>query len=120
MEEIGIIELFKRIKEGRAPKEIMINGDKYDYYKDWMTLDETYFTKAHGGEENICYWEMDFMTKIKILDKPIIEEIPLIEIKHDYSNGSTNDTYEVERAITNGELADKINEIIRYLNKEEK
>ena len=102
MEEIDIIELFRRIKEGKAPKEIMINGDKYDYFKDWMTLNETYFTKAHGCEENICYWEMDFMTKIKILDKPIIEELD------DYNNVDIFD------------LARKVNQIIKHINKEEK
>ena len=31
MEEIDIIELLKRVKEGKAPKEIMINGDTIEY-----------------------------------------------------------------------------------------
>lgn len=114
MEEIDIIELFKRIKECRAPKEIMINGDKYDYYKDWMTLDETYFTKAHGAEENICYWEMDFMTKIKILDKPIIEELK-VEEGHTDLSGLPYTVYP-----TKDEIIEKINQIIKHINKEEK
>lgn len=44
MEEIDIIELLKRVKEGKAPKEIEINGDKYNYFEDWITLDEIYYT----------------------------------------------------------------------------
>ena len=74
-EEIDIIELLKRVKEGKEPKVIAINGDKYNYFKDWITLDEIYYTRAHGEEENLCYWEIDFMTKIKILDKPIINTV---------------------------------------------
>ncbi len=108
MEEIDIAELLKRVKEGNAPKEIMINGDKYDYFKDWMTLDETYFTKAHGCEENICYWEMDFMTKIKILDKPIIEELNPREC---YFKDGTE--------LVHKKMYDKINEIVRRINKGE-
>lgn len=117
-EEIDIIELFKRIKEGEAPKEIEIGGKKYNFVE--------YCSDIYGmykDSENLCYLISEriyFDTKIKILDKPIIEEIPLIEIKHDYSNGKTTDTYEVERAITNEELARKINEIIKYIIKEEK
>ena len=101
-EEIDIIELLKRVKEGKEPKVIAINGDKYNYFKDWITLDEIYYTRAHGEEENLCYWEIDFMTKIKILDKPIIEEL--------------DDTNNVDIF----DLAIKVNQIIRYLNKEEK
>lgn len=117
-EEIDIIELFKRIKEGEAPKEIMIDGTKYKFKEDWSDIYCIYQTEdRYAWLDNV---DVTFDTKIKILDKPIIEEIPLIEIKHDYSNGKTTDTYEVERAITNEELARKINEIIKYIIKEEK
>ena len=126
-EEIDIIELLKRVKEGKAPKEIEINGIKYfrnrdDYFMDAIDL---MYEHYDCPTDNTPEWWLDdkgvtLDTKIKILDKPIIEEIPLIEIKHDYSNGKTTDTYEVERAITNEELARKINEIIKKINKEEK
>ena len=116
-EEIDIIELLKRVKEGKAPKEIEIEGVKYHYNEEWY---DVFYAYLDRNDKKIFQNFLDFDTKIKILDKPIIEEIPLIEIKHDYSNGKTTDTYEVERAITNEELARKINEIIKYIIKEEK
>lgn len=118
MEEIDIIELLQRVKEGKAPKLIEIENEKYSFFENYAMLEEIY---EYIEQDNFwCIDTIELDTKIKILDKPIIEEIPLIEIKHDYSNGSTNDTYEVERAITNEELAKKINEIIKHINKEEK
>ena len=102
MEEIDIIELLKRVKEGKEPKVIAINGDKYNYFEDWITLDEIYYTTAHGEVENLCYCEMDFMTEIKILDKSIIEEL---------DENENVDIYE---------LARKVNQIIKHINKEEK
>lgn len=101
-EEIDIIELLKRVKEGKEPKVIAINGDKYNYFEDWITLDEIYYTTAHGEVENLCYCEMDFMTEIKILDKSIIEEL---------DENENVDIYE---------LARKVNQIIKHINKEEK
>jgi hypothetical protein len=115
--EIDIIELLKRENKGKAPKVIEIAGTKF-YSSDIENDIEKLYIDDCGNPWFTRY--IDVNTKIKILDKPVIEEIPLIEIKHDYSNGSTNDTYEVERAITNEELARKINEIIHRLNKEEK
>ena len=106
-EEIDIIELLKRVKEGKEPKVIAINGDKYNYFEDWITLDEIYYTTAHGEVENLCYWEMDFMTEIKILDKPILDK-PIIEELNENENV---DIYE---------LARKVNQIIKHINKEEK
>ena len=53
------------------------------------------------------------MTKIKILDKPIIPELPQIN-QNEYD---TNSSY---RSLVAYENRYKINEIIRYLNKEEK
>lgn len=118
MEEIDIIELLKRVKEEKAPKEIKIEGTEYKFQENCSDIVCIYQTEDY--DDWLENEDITLDTKIKILDKPIIEEIPLIEINHDYSNSSTTDTYEVERAITNGELADKINEIIRHINKEEK
>ena len=102
MEEIDIIELLKRVKEGKAPKHIMFKNHRYTYNN--RGLISMYFRYEN---EHIIYWFEDSKaifpdTKIKILDKPIIEELD------DYNNVDIFD------------LAIKVNEIIRYLNKEEK
>ena len=100
-EEIDIIELLKRVKEGKAPKKIMIGETEYEYMHDWDELDEIY-------QDDNWRWLNDetvnLDTKIKILDKPIIEELEIP--KDDYADPN--------------EVAKKINEIIRHINKEEK
>lgn len=72
MEEIDIIELLQRIKEGKAPQRIEINGNMYTYtyMRDIMCkyLNDRY--KSMFVRESIT-----FNTRIKILDKPIIEEL---------------------------------------------
>lgn len=93
MEEIDIIELLQRVKEGKAPKKIEIRGVRFVYDDDTDIL-------AYMYENDECNWyslQMTLDTKIKILDKPILEELPEDEI------------------IDIFDLADKINEIIRYL-----
>lgn len=112
MEEIDIAELLKRVKEGEAPKRILINGLEYcyedeatfgDYYRDTEKYGKVFFSN-----------EYDFRAianaKIKILDKPKIEEFTTLI--------HCDDT----RSLAYG-LADitiKLNEIIRFINKEEK
>lgn len=111
MEEIDIIELLKRVKEGKAPQEIEINMFRYkinDYCK--------YFRE--GIDRGIYYLtdELDifdmikFDTKIKILDKPIIEEL---HKKYDVCNPK-----ELKECVE--DLGSKINEIIKHINKENK
>lgn len=100
MEEIDIIELLKRVKEGKAPKLIEIENEKYSFFENYATLDEIYDSIEQNNFWCIDTIELD--TKIKILDKPIIEELD-----------DTNNVYIFD-------LARKINQIIRYLNKEEK
>ena len=81
MEEIDIIELLRRVKEGKAPRKIQINGDILVY------TGNEYLDRYYKVEKMGVYWftykAIQLDTKITILDKPIIEEIPLIEIKHD-------------------------------------
>ena len=99
-EEIDIIELLKRVKEGKAPKKIEIRGQRLVYDDDTDIL-------AYMYENDECNWyslQMTLDTKIKILDKPIIEELEIP--KDDYADPN--------------EVAKKINEIIRHINKEEK
>lgn len=108
-EEIDIAELLKRVKEGKAPKKIEINGYRYElndfnrYYREGIDGDIYNFV-----DEYDIFDILD--TKIKILDKPIIEELE--EKIHGISLGDTNRTllYVIK----------KINEIIEKINEEEK
>lgn len=103
MEEIDIIELLQRVKEGKAPKEIEINGNKYQY----SGSDNIQYLYEN---ENFCIFveNIEFDTKIKILDKPIIEELPII-IGYEHEENKT--LIQKNR--------DKINEIIKFLNNKE-
>ena len=95
MEEIDIIELLKRVKEGKAPKRIKVGKTEYEYMYDWDELDDMY-------QDDNWRWLNDetvnLDTKIKILDKPIIEELD------DYNNVDIFD------------LARKVNQIIKHIN----
>lgn len=96
MEEIDIIELLQRVKEGKAPKKIMIGETEYEYDDTWEEIGEIY----DGDYGHYLYdEEITLDTKIKILDKPIIEELSQMMLIN-------------ARPETN---AEKINEIIRYL-----
>lgn len=100
MEEIDIIELLKRVKEGKEPKEIEIEGTKYKFRENCPDIACIYQTEDYDDWLENEYITLD--TKIKILDKPIIEELD------DYNNVDIFD------------LARKVNQIIKHINKEEK
>lgn len=100
-EEIDIIELLKRVKEGKAPKIIQINQRVHTFVDNEKQIAYLY------KDINNDYWEyelgvIDFDTKIKILDKPIIEELSKDDMLYGYIMGN------------------KINEIIDYLNQNNK
>lgn len=107
MEEIDIIELLQRVKEGKAPKLIEINDEKFvfthtehlnaDIYRNGIT--ELYSTFEKDFWFDIL--DIDFDTKIKILDKLIIEEL------------SENDMFVTVK------VGNKINEIIKFINNKE-
>lgn len=109
MEEIDIIELLKRVKEGKEPKRIEVKGIYYEYQK---TM-KGYFRSVIDSNYISLTADFDMFdildTKIKILDKPIIEEIKF-------------ETDENLKRVppSRFELTDKINEIIRVINKENK
>ena len=112
-EEIDIIELLKRVKEGKAPKRISINDLEY-FYEDETTFGDYYRdTEKHG--KVFFSNEYDFRSmakianiKIKILDKPIIKKL---ECHNDDYTTTAPDSFEIMA---------KVNEIIDYINKEEK
>ena len=95
MEEIDIIELLKRVKEGKAPKKIEIMSSEYERDDMADDIDDMYRNKMGRWIYNE---RITPDTKIKILDKPIIEEL--------------DDTNNVDIF----DLARKVNEIIRYIN----
>ena len=112
MEEIDIIELLKRVKEGKAPKEIEINDVAYERNTDGLFCDciDLMYCRNIATDKPTNWWIDDKMvtldTKIKILDKPIIEEL---KIKDEGSKYIPPDTFE---------MSVKINEIIKWINKE--
>lgn len=81
MEEIDIIELLQRVKEGKAPKEIEIGGRKYRC----SIIDEIYDYIRVGSDDRYFDLVDDYNifelkdTKIKILDKPRLITNPEIE-----------------------------------------
>ena len=108
MEEIDIIELLKRVKEGNAPKEIQVGNFTYS----WHTEVEGYFRSVIDNNYISVTADFDIFnildTKIKILDKSIIEELPII-IGYEHEENKT--LIQKNR--------DKINEIIKFLNNKE-
>lgn len=100
MEEIDIIELLQRVKEGKAPKRIEIGEIEAKYNEDGDTIETLYITENGMWLEELF---VDFDTKIKILDKPIIEKFEV------------TDTVPLSH-----QFRDKINEIIDYINQNNK
>lgn len=122
MEEIDIIELLQRVKEGKAPQKIQIcnnifylnmgehNGEISSLYYDVNNNYEEIKDESMIEWTSIESIKMD--TKIKILDKPIIEEIGEGEYEIDCSN-----PVKLARGLEN--IQDKINEIIKVINNKE-
>lgn len=102
MEEIDIIELLKRVKEGKAPKKIEIDETEYIFYQSLPDITECYRDNEHNSYMSMETITLD--TKIKILDKPIIEELKPVK----YGNVVTIPDRDI--------LMNKINEIIGVLN----
>ena len=112
MEEIDIVELFKRVKEGKIPKKIQI-GVSEKVYELVDAEDIGYMYALKEDERNVYWFENNVVnldTKITILDKPIIEEL---DVK--ISGGSLTDTnYTLLKTM------EKVNEIIKAFNIKEK
>lgn len=110
MEEIDIIELLKRVKEGKAPKKIEIDGVVYERNTDeqFFGCIDLMYCRNTAIDEPTDWWiddkDVTLYTRIKILDKPIIERLGILP---KISN---------ENEIM---LKDKINEIINWINNKE-
>ena len=115
MEEIDIIELLKRVKEGKAPKKIQISATRYESNGEPDELVDTDIEYLYLSEMDERPWiddmqpEITIQTKIKILDKHKVEKLE--EKIHGISLGDTNRTllYVIK----------KINEIIEKINGKE-
>lgn len=72
MEEIDIIELLKRVKEGKAPKKIEINGDIYTFFEENKYENDNDIEKLYEIQVGnaVWYWLkyniINFNTKIEI------------------------------------------------------
>ena len=99
-EEIDVIEILKRVKEGKAPKRIEIEGTKYKFQENCSDIVCIYQTEYY--DDWLENEDITLDRKIKILDKPIIEEI-----EDEYASVGDNI------------FKDKINEIIRCLRDKE-
>lgn len=118
MEEIDVIELLKRVKEGKAPKLIEID-DKFYTLRDIKEpeIEQMYYILSPAGYTVNWFNNADIYldTKIKILDKPIIEELDTII--GDLENPTHNEML-LLNWIRNNRI--KINETIKHINKEGK
>lgn len=98
-------ELVSRLKEGKAPKRIEIDGVVYERNTDEQFRDcvDLMYQRYRGVDEPIDWWiddkDVTLDTKIKILDKPIIEELHSVD-------GINETKY-------------KVNEIIKWINNKE-
>lgn len=105
MEEIDIIELLQRVKEGNAPKEIEINNRIFKYNNSIKSIELLY---TNCDNEWLRYYTT-CDTKIKILDKHIIEEL--------------HETYDVSKLADMQkfirDIGNKTNEIIKWINNKE-
>ena len=111
-EEIDIIELLQRVKEGKAPKEIQVGNFVYS----WHTEVEGYFRSVIDNNYISVTSDFDIFdildTKIKILDKPIIDRCDEIDLQ------AFKDEEYIKAVIRTNRK--KLNEIIDILNKENK
>lgn len=125
-EEINIVELFKLIQEGKAPKKIKILEYEFTYDDEETCLDSVY--KRFEICRPIEFWfdlPISIDTKIKILDKPVIEEIEIYQdddgndkaVVYPLNDGTNNKNKNY--AISIVYIANKINEIIRFINNNE-
>lgn len=110
MEEIDIIELLKRVKEGKAPKKIEIDNYIFEFDEKTECIEVLYNNVDYSSSIVETWFDLDilFDTKIKILDKPIIEEI--------HKTYDVNNPKELKECVE--DLGGKINEIIRQVNRE--
>ena len=109
---ITIYELLGLIKDGKAPKKIIyqgnyleFDGEDYKYYKGAETLSEDSLVKY------IAVGNLNDTVEILQEDKPIIEKIKRYEFKE---NGIT-----ISERPSIIEIADKLNEVIDYINRKE-
>ena len=124
-EEIDIIELLQRVKEGKAPKRIKwVDTDTiFEYNPKWQNISYMY----RKEDNNECLMAIDLATlkkEIKILDKPqnqIIEELDGKEINWLVKSSENEHIPERERMIINCmvELYNAVEEIIDNINKGE-
>lgn len=115
--EITIYELLGLIKDGKAPKKIKWEDYIFSFYNDDYLCKNEDFIKNRETNYLLCYlFSLPGSTlniKIEILeeDKPIIEKIKRYEFKE---NGIT-----ISEQPSIIEIADKLNEVIDYINRRE-
>ena len=104
-EEINIIELLKRVKEGKAPKIIEVRGIVYKYRPEWKSIETMYVDGL--GDDITNYSNIDLDTKVKVLDKPKYQIITKVSDDWDYDTVSIYD------------LCSKVDGVIDYINNKE-
>lgn len=113
---ITIYELLGLIKDGKAPKKIRWKDNIFSFYNNDYLCEDSDFIDYHETKYLLCHLfslpENVLNIKLEILeeDKPIIEKITSGKI---CSTSFTNAQLRADVDV----LADKINEIIDYLEK---
>ena len=112
-----VIELLNKIANGEAPKNIKYNDTDYYLYdkKSYLTNDKSRFF------DSIYFKELNDEVEIIKEDKKI-EEINEIEYYHQYDECWVKDKFYKDQKgnLVDEIIIDKVNEIIDYINKEDK
>ncbi len=125
--KIKIIEILNIISNGeyeKLPLNIEVDGKKYN----WDILEHFYNRKDSDREDLLelarKYDTITFLDMIaEVLDDSVednTEEIEELKRTQNVYDMTLECYHDIEKEISNDELADKINEIIRYIKRKDK
>lgn len=117
--KIRIIDLLNKIANGEeVPKRIKSEDREFWFKEDETSIDYLYRTDKNGNGWLVVQ-DLALNDWVEILEDNIeeIEELKRTENVYDMTLECYHD---IEKKISNDELADKINEIIRYIKRKDK
>ena len=117
--KIKIIELLNKIANGEYPKKIKYDNQIYEYKN--IIQGTGYVTENYDWFNSDMFVDSkeDLNSYVEILEDNT-EEIEELKRTQNVYDMTLECYHDIEKKISNDELADKINEIIRYIKRKEK